>query len=284
MAVDPTVLSNWEFAPVSQSYDARDAILYALGVGLGKDPLDAHELQYVYEQDLATLPTFAVTLSTLGMWVRDPATGITWKKLVHSGQKSTFHKPLPAVAKVIGHARISDIWDRGEEKGAVIVVERKIHDADSGDCYCTLEQTLMLRADGGFGGNTPPPPAVTIPERDPDKVICHQTSPGQAILYRLNGDWNPLHVDPQVASQAGFTQPILHGYCSYGIAGWEVCQAAAQDCAQLKQLECQFSGPVIPGDELIFKFWEDSANVWIFQAYVNDKLVLNRGRAVFTAQ
>ncbi len=283
MPVEPGKLRNWYFEPVTQDYNHRDAILYALGVGLGRDPLNVAELEYVYERNLCTLPTFAVTLATLGMWVKNPKTGITWNKLVHSAQRSTFHRPLPSAARVTGFARISQVWDRGPEKGAVIVVEREIRCCNSGAAYCTLEQNLMLRADGGFGGVAPPKPEVSLPDRTPDETIRFNTSPGQAILYRLSGDWNPLHIDPEVSGKVGFSQPILHGYCSYGIAGWTASQAAQLAPSKLRLLECQFTRPVVPGDELEFHFWNPQPQQWLFQARVGDRVVLNGGRAEFHA-
>ena len=283
MPINPETLLNWSFDDVEHSYNHRDSILYALGVGLGKDPLNEAELQYVYEKNLKTLPTFAVTLATLGLWVKNPETGITWTKLVHSGQNAHFHKPLPDNANVVGKARISQVYDRGAEKGAVIVVERSIYDAASNDLYCTLEQTLMLRADGGFDGEAPPKPSVAIPDSAPDSTVVYPTTPGQAIVYRLSGDWNPLHIDPEIATSAGFPQPILHGYCSYGIAGWVACQAAGKPTEALQQLECQFTGPVIPGDEMTFQFWRADENTLLFNAKVGDRVVLNKGRAVFSS-
>ncbi|MCK9504211.1 MAG: hypothetical protein M0Q95_08510 [Porticoccaceae bacterium] len=282
MAINPETLLNWHFDEVPHSYTHRDVILYALGVGLGRDPLNRDELTYVYEKELVALPTFAVTLATLGLWVKNPETGITWTKLVHSGQSATFYKPLPSAAAVVGRARISQVYDRGADKGAVIVVERSIHDADNDACYCKLEQTLMLRADGGFGGNPPPKPAVNLPDTPSEKLFNFKTTPGQAIIYRLSGDWNPLHIDLDIAAQAGFPQPILHGYCSYGIAGWALSQVTGLGVTRLRHLECQFTGPVLPGDELSFELWQQQANTWLFRASVNDRIVLNKGMAVFT--
>lgn len=281
MPVNPQRLLDWQFEPVAQKYNPRDAILYALGIGLGRDPLDRTQLRYVYEQDLTVLPTFAVNLATLGLWVKNPETGITWNKLVHSAQRSTFHHPLPSASKINGFARISQVWDRGPEKGAVIVVEREIRDNESDTLYCTLEQTLMLRADGGFGGGAPPKPEVVLPERAPDGSVRFTTQQGQALLYRLSGDWNPLHADPDVARSAGFSKPILHGYCSYGIAGWVACQTTGLSTAKLLQLECQFTGPVLPGDELEFHWWKSQDHEWLFRATVGDRVVMNRGRAEF---
>lgn len=284
MAIDYNTLRNWHFDDVEHSYNERDSILYALGVGLGRDPLNRDELNYVYEQDLKTLPTMAVTMATLGMWVKNPATGITWNKLVHSGQNAVFHQALPPAGKVIGKAEISEVYDRGAEKGAVIVVKRSIYDAETEVCYCTLEQTLMLRADGGFDGPAMPKGnQAVIPERAADMTSVQETTPGQAILYRLSGDWNPLHVDPDVATQAGFSKPILHGYCSYAIAGWAVCQALGKPASALKELSAQFTFPVIPGDKIEFEFWQQGDNEWLFRASSNGRLVLNKCKARFSS-
>ncbi|MBT3409864.1 MAG: 3-alpha,7-alpha,12-alpha-trihydroxy-5-beta-cholest-24-enoyl-CoA hydratase [Halieaceae bacterium] len=281
MAIHTEKLLNWTFEEVCHDYVQRDAILYALGLGLGRDPLNKQELPYVYEKDLAVLPTFAVTLATPGLWVKDPATNITLEGLVHGAQSANFHAPLPPQASITGKARISQVYDRGAKKGAVVVVERSIHDTHSGLLYCTLEQTLILRADGGFGGEPPPGNNLSIPQSPPLQAISYKTTPGQAILYRLSGDWNPLHIDPDVAQHAGFQQPILHGYCSYGIAGWATCLASNRDPLLLKTLQCQFRGPVIPGDRLIFEFWQPDADKWLFEAQTNNRVVLAKGCATF---
>jgi acyl dehydratase len=281
VAIDRHKLLQWQFEPIQHSYTHKDVILYALGIGLGRDPLDRAQLKYVYERDLSTLPTFAVTLATLGMWVKNPETGITWQKLVHSAQTAQFLRPLPPAASVTAHAKISQLWDRGPEKGAVIVIEREIRDTDSRELYCTLEQTLMLRGDGGFGGEPPPPASVSLPEHAPDAIMQFATTPGQAILYRLSGDWNPLHIDPEVARSAGFSQPVLHGYCSYGIAGWAACQVAQRNPSELSALECRFTGPVTPGDELAFHWWNVGETEGVFQVRVGNRIVLDQGRARF---
>lgn len=282
MAINYDKLINWLFEDQTQTYQDKDTILYALGLGIGRDPLNREQLKYTYEQELQSLPSMAVTLATLGMWVKNPATGINAVKLVHSGQAATFHRPLPPSATVIGRARISELYDRGPEKGAILVVERSIYDAINDDCYCTLKQTLMLRGDGGFGG--PPPPAtntINIPSRDADLTGNWQTTPGQAILYRLSGDFNPLHIDPDVALNAGFKQPILHGFCSYGIAGWMATQAVRKPAQALKILECRFTAPVIPGERIDFEFWHQDEKTMLFRASVGKRVVLNNGLAEF---
>src|SRR5260221_7346119 len=152
MAIDPNRLLGHVFPETRHEYVERDAILYALGIGLGADPFDATELDFLLETRLKLLPTFAVTLATLGMWVREPAFGIDFVRVVHSAQHAAFTKPLPRRGEVIGRARVASLADRGEGKGAVLVVERTLSDAASGDLYCTLRQTLLLRGDGGYGG------------------------------------------------------------------------------------------------------------------------------------
>jgi acyl dehydratase len=279
MAFDPTALLAYEFPDIRQSYVPRDAILYALGVGLGRDPLARQDLKYLLETELSVLPTMAVTLGTPGMWVRAPKLGINVPKLVHSAQSAHFHAPLPPQADIVASARIASLADRGEGKGAVVVVERHIRDSQTGTLYCSLQQTLLLRADGGFGG---PPPERTHPlpppARVPDRAIAFETSPRAALIYRLSGDWNPLHSHPDIAVKAGFERPILHGFCSYGIAGWVLMQAFGT--ATPKSLSLRFAGVVVPGDVLDFSIWRDGSQA-VFEAKVADRTVLDQGVATF---
>ena len=201
MAFDPAALLAHEFPEIRQTYAARDAILYALGIGLGEDPLNPLDLRFLLETDLSVLPTMAVTLCTPGMWVREPKLGINVTKLVHAAQAAKFHNPLPPTANVVATARIASLADRGEGKGAMVVLERNISNADTGVPYCTLEQTLLLRADGGFGGQPQAKTApVAPPDRAPDEVVSFATSARAALIYRLSGYWNPLHYDPAVAA------------------------------------------------------------------------------------
>ncbi|TDP43961.1 MaoC/PaaZ C-terminal domain-containing protein [Zavarzinia compransoris] len=280
MGFSAETLLGWVFPFQRQSYVPRDAILYALGLGLGRDPLDAADLGFLLEDRLKVLPTFGVTLATLGMWVKEPALGIDWVRLVHSAQAATFHAPLPAAADVTAEARIVSVQDRGEGKGAVVVLQRVIRDARTGAPYCTLRQTLLLRGNGGFGG----PPATRdetppVPARAPDVTIDVQTSPRAALIYRLSGDWNPLHADPAVAARAGFERPILHGLASYGIAGRAVLSAFCRDDpAGLRHLAMRFSGIVIPGDTLNFRLWRQGQDIH-FNARIGDRLVLDQGFA-----
>src|ERR1700677_304467 len=152
MPIRPDLILGHRFPEIRHAYTARDAILYALGAGLGRDPVAPDDLLFLWEANLAVLPTFAVTLCTPGLWLRAPEFGVDFGKLVHAEQAASFHAPLPAAAETVGSARVALVADRGPGRGAVVALEREIRDAASGMLYCTLRQTLFLRGDGGFGG------------------------------------------------------------------------------------------------------------------------------------
>ncbi len=282
--INPAAIQAYDFGQPEQTYVPRDAILYALGVGLGADPLDVGELAFLDERALSVLPTFAVTLCSPGMWIRDPALGVDFGKLVHSAQSAQFPNPLPPQAHVRGEAEVISLTDRGEGKGAVLVLERRIIDADSGQLYCRLHQTLLLRGDGGFGGPAAPRADAAMPEGEPELVTHFATSPRAALIYRLSGDWNPLHFDPAVAAKAGFSRPILHGLASYGIAGAAISQAAGKDPATLASLACRFSGIVLPGEELEFRVWRSADNAARFTAHIGERKVLDEGEIAWRDQ
>lgn len=280
MAFSDERLLTYTFAEKQHSYTARDAILYALGLGLGSNPLDTTDLHFLNENGLRVLPTFAVTLASPGLWVKEPELSIDWVRLVHSAQEAIFHTPLPAQATVIGQARIASVIDRGADRGAEAVVERSIIDSYERQVYCTIRQTLLLRGNGGFASK--PTARVQRPaqtERAPDLTATFDISPRAALIYRLSGDWNPLHIDAEIAARAGFSRPILHGLCSYGIAGWIVLKALSEaDPARLKSLSLSFAGPVYPGDRLDFSLWRDKMRI-DFKATANGRVVLDQGLA-----
>lgn len=276
--INPAAIFAHDFGAPEQSYVPRDAILYALGLGLGRNPLDPGELRFLDERALAVLPSFAVTLCTPGMWIRAPELGVDFTRLVHSAQAAEFPNPLPPEARVKGTARVASLADRGEGRGAVLVLERTIRDATSDALYCRLEQTLLLRGDGGFGGPPPPPAANEAPQGEPDHVERILTSPRAALIYRLSGDWNPLHLDPAIAQAAGFERPILQGLASYGIAGAAVSRALARPADTVSRLACRFSGAVLPGDKLEFRIWHHSDESALFEAFVGDRKVLDGGK------
>lgn len=281
--LDVETVLGWRFEPVEQAYTARDTILYALALGYGTDPTDPAALRHVYEQGLVAVPTMAVVLANPGPWTRDPRTGIDWVRALHGEQGLVIHAPLPPAGRVVGHCRVSGIIDKGPGRGALLMQERKLFDAASGALLATRTTTSFLRGDGGCGAparEQPRPPA--IPDRPPDLVQALPTRPEQALLYRLCGDWNPVHADPAVAARAGFPRPILHGLCTYGIAGRAVVAlACGGDPARLRELHLRFSAPVFPGETIRVELWEHGAE-WRLRARVaeRDAVVLDNGRAV----
>jgi acyl dehydratase len=281
--LDVAAVLDWKFDEVEQEYTRRDTILYALGLGCGADPTDPTQLRHVYEKDLIALPSMAVVLGNPGPWTRDPRTGIDWVKTLHGEQGLVLHAPLPPEGKVIGTNRVAGIIDKGPGKGALLMQERALRDAATGTLIATRSTTSFLRGDGGCGAPAraaPPPPA--IPDRAPDLVHDLPTRPEAALIYRLSGDWNPLHADPAIAARAGFARPIMHGLCTYGMAGRAVLEKlCAGDATRFRALHVRFSAPAYPGETIRVEFWE-AAGEFRLRARVmeRDVIVLNNGRAV----
>ncbi|MEO9229080.1 MAG: MaoC/PaaZ C-terminal domain-containing protein [Devosia sp.] len=280
-------LKRFQFPPVVQNYVARDVFLYALAVGAGADPLDSARLRYVSEKDAQMLPTFAAVLGAPGMWTRDhPELGIAYEQMVHGEQRIRFHRPLQVEASVVAQNRIGRIVDKGEGKGALVEVIRELADASDGQPLATLTYVLFCRADGGFSQHAartdgPGEPLPSTPATEPHACINWPTRTDAALLYRLTGDRNPLHADPEVASRAGFKQPILHGLATYGMAGCALLRMfAGDDPARLAALSCRFSAPVYPGDVLRIEAWRHPAGA-AFRVLVPDRgvTVLSHGVA-----
>ena len=268
---------------VVQHYTAKDAILYALGVGLGHDPTNDDELAFVYEKNLKILPTFAVVLAWPGFWARDLDTGIDWVKLVAGEQGLTLHGPLPTHGRMLGRMRITEIIDKGPSKGALVYSERIVIDQTNSAKIATVTQTTFCRGDGGFGGPPREPPEVhAIPERAPDAVCDLPTRPEAALIYRLSGDPNPLHVDPAVAKAAGFPRPVLHGLATFGICGHAILKSlCGYHPTRLTAIAGRYSAPVFPGETIRTEMWHD-ADIVSFRARVieRDVIALNNGRAL----
>ena len=278
--IDRERLLQWPFEDVYQHYTAKDAMLYALSLGLGADPVDRDELRFVYEKDLRVLPTFPVVLCHPGPWNADPATGIVRNRVLHGEQGVILHQPLPPEARLRGRTRIVDVIDKGEGRGALVYTERQIFDADTGAPVVTLSATSFCRANGGFGGPSGPVRQPhSIPERPADHEIDWPTLPQTALWYRLNADFNPLHVDPDVAARAGFERPILHGLCTFGIAAAAALKALREDPARVEALDVRFSAPLFPGETISVEVWRDG-DVVSFRAWVRSRAVkvLDNGR------
>lgn len=282
MTIDYDKLKNWDFGEIEQTYTTKDSILYALGLGLGADPMDERQLRFVYEDGMAALPTMSVVLGYPGFWLKNPETGVDWVKVLHGEQGIIVHKPLPAEGTVVGRTRVTEIIDKGEGRGALILSERDVVDKASGDLLATLTSTTFARGDGGFGGpEGPSPKPHTLPERDADEVCDLPTLPQAALIYRLSGDFNPLHADPKVAIAAGFEQPILHGLCTLGVAGHALLKTACgYDPARFKSMALRFSAPVYPGETIRTEIWRDDGVISFRSSVVErDVVVLNNGRA-----
>src|SRR3984893_10529531 len=267
---------------VTQAFTKRDTILYPLGIGMGADPLDPTELAYVYEGcDLKVLPTMPVAMAFKSLREMNP--GIDYSRLVHGEQSLKIHRPMPTKGVVLGRSRVADVIDRGKEKGAMVLIEREITDQTTGELLATVGMTGMCRGDGGFGGpDRPMPPVHALPQPAADIVLDLPTSSRPALVYRLSGDYNPLHIDPAVASAAGFERPILHGLATFGMVGWAVIKGLLGGRPErLMEVAGRFSSPVYPGDTLRVELWRDgniaSARV---KAAERGKVVFNNGRAV----
>jgi acyl dehydratase len=287
MAIDYEQLKNKQFPDVVQTYTAKDCILYALGLGLGADPLDPDQLRFVYEDGLRMLPTMPVVLVSPGFWIKNEPTGIDWKAVLHGEQGLTIHR-LPATeGTVVSRLRIEEIVDKGPGKGALIYSVRELRDRASGELLASLTSTSFCRADGGFGGPSGPTRAAhAMPERAPDIVCDIATLPQAALIYRLSGDYNPLHADPAIAGAAGFKQPILHGLCSYGVAGHALLKALCDyDPARLQRMDLRFSAPVYPGETIRTEIWRDAPGRASFRARAlqRDLVVLNNGLLEYRA-
>jgi len=284
VALDPDKLLAYKIPDKQQAYTTRDTILYALGLGLGADPMDKDQLRYVYEDGLKALPTMAVVLGYHGFWIKDAGLGIDWKKILHGEQGIEVHKPIPTSGTMIGKLKITSVIDKGPKTGALMYSAREVVDQATGEKIATLTQTTVMRGDGGFGGASGPVPEPhAIPERAPDMAIDLKTLPQAALIYRLSGDYNPLHADPEVAKVGGFARPILHGLCTYGVVGHALLKAAAgYDTSRFKRMAGRFTSPVYPGETIRTEIWREGGERVSFRASVVERglVVINNGLAV----
>lgn len=274
--------------PQAFEYSEKDVMLYALGLGLGQDPMDEAELPFVYEKNLKVVPTVA---TVLGWGLRGaplpvppghrPSTP-NRLLLVHAECKIELHKSLPGAGRFVASRRTIGAFDKGKDKGA-ITVKRATWVDDAAEPVVTITDSFFCRGDGGFGGpmegQTEP---HTVPDRSADTTVRLTTRPDQALLYRLNGDRNPLHADPESARKARYPRPILHGLCTYGIT----CRAVLQTYANYEpeailSHQVRFSAPVFPGDTLSIDLWRDG-NIVSFEARVEERQakVIKNGKTV----
>ncbi len=266
--------------PQERSWDSKDALLYAVGVGAGLgDPLA--ELEFTTENsegiEQKVLPTYAVliaqgrTSGSLGDFDR--------AMLVHAEQAVELHRPLPVEGTVRTTSTVTGIYDKGS--GALVVTENVAVDAATGEPLATTRSSAFIRGEGGFGGERGSDAAWDRPDRAPDHQVTYQTRPEQALVYRLSGDRNPLHVDPKFAARGGFDRPILHGLCTYGVTGRALLHVLCDsDPARFGSMSGRFSRPVWPGEALTVSVWRpDGSDTALFQTTKDDgTVVIDRGR------
>lgn len=277
---------------VVHDYTAHDSALYALSVGGVADPIDARQLQLVDEASQITVPSMAAVVASPGFWARDEkAMEIDAERLVHGEQRIRLEQPLPPHGRVVGISRVSRIIDKGAGKGALITVCKTLQ-SEQGEFYGRAWQLFFCRGDGGFStdgradlilDDHPLPPLVAAPARTPDQCMVHAVRPDAALLYRLNGDTNRLHIDLQAAQRAGFPRPILHGLATFGVAAVAAIRVFASGHAhKLKALDARFTAPLYPGEEVEFKMWNEGATIAL-EAHVGARnaVVLSHGRADF---
>jgi acyl dehydratase len=248
--------------PSEVSWDSRDAMLYALGVGAGQaDPFGELNLttENSADQELVMLPAYGVVLTQRAA-ARPDLGAIDRTKLVHAEQGFTLHKPLPLQGTVRVSGKITGIFDKGS--GALVTTTANVVDAASGELLVETNSAVFIRGEGGWGGDKGPAGPAPVPQRAPDMQVVCPTRADQALLYRLSGDRNPLHSDPAFARRGGFDKPILHGMCTYGITSRVLIKAlCGGDPKRLKSMSARFTRPVMPGDELTIQAWKEGGTI-----------------------
>lgn len=283
MALNYERIMAYRPADIPIDYRPRDCILYALGIGIGMDPMDPGQLKFVYEKDLTAFPSMAVILGQHGP-LRDPAFGLDRRMMVAAALKIVLHEPLATQAKLVARPRVREVIDKGPDSAAIIEMTRDLL-APDGRVVATVDNSTLVRKHGGFGGKvTAIAEPHAVPARAPDAVLELPTPPNLALLYRLNGDENPLHADPERAISVGFPRPILHGAANFGIATHAVVRHLAYRCELLASIEARFVRPVFPGDTLRAEVWRDRDCI-SFQcsAVGREGLVISNGLAKLRA-
>lgn len=260
--LDEARLRAFRIPETRDRYDRRDTILYALGVGAGLSDLD--ETAMVFERDLLALPTMAAVLGTPGFWLMDRATGLDWPRILHGEQSLKLFRPLSPEGYVIGRTTIGELSDKGPGKSVMLRCVRELSDGETGAQIALLEEIWVLRWAGGFGGdNIALTPALPpMPDRAPDAALALPTAHNQAMLYRLTGDRNPLHIDPGTAAAGGFERPILHGLATMGLTARALVHLACDgDPRRLSAMRLRFTAPTFPGDVVLTEMWEEGATL-----------------------
>jgi 3-hydroxyacyl-CoA dehydrogenase/3a,7a,12a-trihydroxy-5b-cholest-24-enoyl-CoA hydratase len=264
MPVDLSAVGK-KLTPTTYEYGEKEVMLYALGIGAGPD-----ELEFVYERDLKVLPTFAVVPAFPALFSMGAAMDVNPVMVLHGEQRIELRGPIPTRGKLVTTPTIKAIYDKG--KGALLVIEAETVD-ERGKVLFVSTFGAFARGEGGFGGERGPSgPRHVPPNRPPDASVAMATLIQQALIYRLSGDMNPLHADPDFAKMAGYDRPILHGLCSFGYVGRAVLKTYCDnDPARFKDFEVRFSGVVYPGETIITEMWKTSPSQIVLQARVKER-------------
>ncbi|MFT6556979.1 MaoC/PaaZ C-terminal domain-containing protein [Sneathiella sp.] len=272
---------NYQIKSNEISFSSKDSALYALGVNLGQNPTDEQDLTYLYEDGMEALPTLGMVLAHPGFWLQDPDLNIDWVKILHAEQYLSLSKPLPANGDIKASYKVLGVKDKGPEKGCILYYEKILKNARSDEEYCRVISGVFCRGDGGCGdAGTTPPDLQPVPSRPADASHVRQIDPRAALIYRLSGDYNPIHISPPIAAKAGYDRPILHGLCTMGLAGYVLLnECAGGDPQNFAGMSCRFSKPVFPGDTVRTDIWKEGQE-FQFRVVVEDRdeVVLDRGR------
>ncbi len=281
----PAVLDH-SSAPQEWTFTDRDAVLYALCLGFGSNaPMHERALPFLYEKNLKVVPTFPTVVA----WVAEPtfaALGVDPVSALHGEQKIELHRAISMPLKARVQGSVVAVYDKGADRGAIVITRHVMSDADDGGRVATLTTTCFARAEGGCGGCADPPPQPhAVPGRPPDRTLEFPTRPDLALLYRLTGDRNPIHADPTVAHSAGFARPLLHGLCTFGISCRAVLEAFADfDSRRIASHQARFAAPVYPGETITVDLWCD-AEVVSFEAKVKARgvTIMKNGKSLLRA-
>lgn len=254
------------------TYTEKDVMLYALGVGAGSE-----ELQFTYERDLKVLPTFGVIPAFPALFAMGDVMSVNPMMVLHGEQRIELYAPIPTRGTLTTTPTVRAIYDKG--KGALLLVDAETVD-EKGTLLFKNTFGTFARGEGGFGGERGPSGPKNVPPTcPPDSVVELRTLPQQALIYRLSGDMNPLHADPDFAKIAGYDRPILHGLCTFGHVGRAVLQSFCDnDPGRFKALDVRFSGVVFPGETIVTEMWKNGAGQLIVQAKTKE-----RGEVVISA-
>lgn len=263
MPIDYNRLKSTAFEPLRHAYGPDDCILYALGVGTGlSDDLTlGDEVEYLYEEKLKALPSMVSVIAYPGFWMRDEVHGIDWRRVVNGEQRMTMFRPLPVSGQIVSRGCVARITDKGERGGAIVVTERSLFDEVTDQLVARVDQVNVCRGDGGYSAGEPAksddalPPIPRPPERRPDDTLVLPVSKNQAAIYRLTGDRNPLHIDPESAKLAGLSAPILHGASMAGLASRAVMKTPPSPDAFVCQIDIRFTGMAYPGRAVAVERW-----------------------------